>query len=438
MSEGVSSLSAVVLETTGVEAFIRQAEIYKLQGEIDDAHALLSQRSGPGAEYLGWLDLPATAPAQVAAIKEAAQRIRDCSTALVVVGIGGSYLGARAAIEGLTGRFHNHLGGTRVYFAGHNLSSAYHADLLKILREIDFSVNVISKSGTTTEPALAFRILKELLEAKHGRQGARRRIYVTTGAGGALRTLAETGGYATFAIPEDVGGRYSVLTPVGLLPMAVAGIDVAAVLAGAGQGQQEFANPQLDRNSCYRYAAVRNVLYRQGRAVELLVSHEPGLHYFCEWWKQLFAESEGKDGKGIFPAAAIFTTDLHSLGQYIQEGPALLFETVLKVDKPRRELRIPHQAQNTDGLNYLAGSTMDFVSAAAFRGTLEAHIEGGVPALVLRLPELAEQSLGYLFYFMEKACALSGYLLGVNPFNQPGVEAYKKNMFSLLKEIQPG
>lgn len=428
-------MKGVFLDTAGIENFIQANELMALQPAVTSAHNLLTGKKGPGSEYLGWLELPETAMAQAPEIKLAAERIKATSDALVVIGIGGSYLGSRAAIEALGNSFYNLKGNaTKVFFAGHNLSSAYHADLLDVLKDIDFSVNIISKSGTTTEPAIAFRIIKDLLERKFGREGARKRIFATTDAKrGALRALAEQEGYATFVIPGDIGGRYSVLTPAGLLPMAAAGLDIEALLRGASQGREHISNPELDRNPCYKYAAIRNILYGKAKAVELLVSYEPGLQYFSEWWKQLFGESEGKEGKGIFPAAAIFSTDLHSLGQFIQEGTKLLFETVIKVAKPRRQLLIPREPEDLDQLNYLAGKDMDFVNNCAFQGTLKAHTEEGkVPNLALTLPDLNEWTLGYLFYFMEKACALSGYLLGVNPFNQPGVEAYKKNMFALL------
>lgn len=427
-------MKGVFLDTSGIGNFICEDELMALQPAVNLAHNLLTEKKGPGAEYLGWLELPETAMTQVAEIRKAAEKIKATSDALVVIGIGGSYLGSRAAIEALGNSFHNLKGNVKVFFAGHNLSSTYHAELLDVLQDIDFSVNIISKSGTTTEPAIAFRIIKDLLKSKHGKEGARKRIYATTDAKrGALRALAEQEGYATFVIPGDIGGRYSVLTPVGLLPMAAAGLDIEALLKGALQAREDFLNPDLAGNPCYRYAAIRNILYGKGKAVELLVSYEPGLQYFSEWWKQLFGESEGKEGKGIFPASAIFSTDLHSLGQYIQEGTKLLFETVIKVSKPRRQLLIPREPEDLDQLNYLAGKDMDFVNSCAFQGTLKAHTEAGkVPNLALTLPDLTEWTLGYLFYFMEKACALSGYLLGVNPFNQPGVEAYKKNMFALL------
>ncbi len=425
---------AISLNTKGLQPFVLDHELQYVQPAVAAAHAQLVCKTGPGSEFLGWLDLPKHAKAQVESIQEAAEAIRANSDALVVIGIGGSYLGARAAIEALGDSFHNLRGGnTKVFFAGHNLSSTYHSDLLDLLKDMDFSVNVISKSGTTTEPAIAFRIFKDLLEQKYGKEEARKRIYATTDANkGVLRILAEQEGYTSFAIPDDIGGRFSVLTPVGLLPMAVAGIDIAELIQGACQARAELSNPELASNPCYQYAALRNVLYSKGRTIELLAAYEPGLQFFAEWWKQLFGESEGKDGKGIFPASAIFSTDLHSLGQYIQDGANILFETVLKVAAPRRELLIPSQQEDLDQLNYLAGKGMDYVNSCAFQGTLQAHTQGQMPSIVLDIPDLSACSLGYLFYFMEKACALSGYLLGVNPFDQPGVEAYKKNMFALL------
>lgn len=424
----------LLLDITGALGHIREEEIQKLQPAVNRAHGLLTEKKGPGSEYLGWLDLPETAPAQVPTIERAAAGIRATSKALVVIGIGGSYLGARAAIEALGASFpHQKSGSVQVFFAGHNLSSDYHADLLALLGDTDFSVNVISKSGTTTEPAIAFRLLKGLLEKKHGKEGAKKRIYATTGSFGALRDLARQEDYATFTIPEDVGGRYSVLTPVGLLPIAVAGLDIGDLLLGALHCLEASRNPDLACNPCYMYGAVRNLLLQKGLAVELLVGYEPGLQYFLEWWKQLFGESEGKDCKGLFPASATFSTDLHSLGQFIQEGTKLLFETVLRIAKPRTVLPIPGDTADLDGLNYLVGKGLDFVNDCAYRGTLKAHTEEGkVPNLVVTLPQLTARTLGSLFYFMERACALSGYLLGVNPFDQPGVEAYKKNMFTLL------
>lgn len=424
-------MTKISLDTAGITPFVRQHELDNLQPALWAAHNLLHERSGPGSEFLGWLDLPEVAKAQVEDIQRTAEEIQSRSDALVVIGIGGSYLGARAAIEALGNSFHTLGQGTKVFFAGHNLSSTYHADLLGILRTMDFSINVISKSGTTTEPAIAFRVLRDLLEEKYGREGASKRIYATTDAQkGALRTLADQEGYKTFVIPDDIGGRYSVLTPVGLLPMAVAGMDIQKLIQGAAQARKNLDS--LDSNPCYQYAVLRNILYKKGKRVELLAAYEPGFQMFTEWWKQLFGESEGKDGKGLFPAAAIFSTDLHSLGQYIQDGADILFETILRVKKVREAVAVPRSEQDLDQLNYLAGKGMDFVNDCAFQGTILAHVEGGVPNIVLELPDMTEETLGYLFYFMEKACAISGYLLGVNPFNQPGVEAYKKKMFSML------
>ena len=370
-------------------------------------------------------------------IKSAARKIRQQSAVLVVVGIGGSYLGARAAIEALSHSFHNQLTkkqrkGPEIYFAGTNLSPVYLRHLLDVIGDRDFSVNVISKSGTTTEPAIAFRVFKNLLEEKYGKAGARERIFATTDkAKGALKGLAEKERYETFVVPDNVGGRFSVLTAVGLLPIACAGIDITQLMKGAATAMKEFRAP-FDENPCHQYAAVRNILYSKGYQLELLINYEPALHYLAEWWKQLFGESEGKDGKGIFPASANFTTDLHSLGQYIQDGRRNLFETLLSIEDPGTDWVIEKNEDNLDGLNYLAGKTLDYVNRKACEGTIMAHVDGGVPNVVIRLPQLNAFHLGYLFYFFEKACGVSGYLQGVNPFDQPGVEAYKKNMFKLL------
>lgn len=416
--------------------FLQEHELEYLQVPVKEAHELLHRREGPGSDFLGWLELPRRYDREeFARIKEAAARIRRSCDAFVVIGIGGSYLGARAAIEMLTPAFSNRRPGSgpEVYFAGNNISSTYLADLLGVLQDKEVCLNVISKSGTTTEPALAFRVLREFMEQKYGKEGAQERIFATTDkARGALKQLAEAEHYECFVIPDDVGGRYSVLTPVGLLPMAVAGLDIDEVMAGAAAAMSEFASPQLELNPCYQYAAVRNALYRKGKLVEIMVNYEPALHYFGEWWKQLFGESEGKDHKGLFPATVDFTTDLHSMGQYIQDGLRILMETVIQVDKPRADIMIKEDGENLDGLNYLAGKTIDAVNQKALEGTLLAHTEGGVPNVVVRVPQLSEYYLGQMFYFFEKACALSGYLLGVNPFDQPGVEAYKRNMFALL------
>ncbi|GAX88934.1 glucose-6-phosphate isomerase [Effusibacillus lacus] len=420
-------------------AFSGQHEIDYLAPAVEVAHNLLHQKKGPGNDYAGWVDLPvAYDKEEFARIQQAAGKIREDSDALVVIGIGGSYLGARAAIEMLTHSFHNLLPkGKRtapeIYFAGQNMSPAYHKQLLELLEDKRVSVNVISKSGTTTEPAIAFRIFRDFLEKKFGKEEARQRIYATTDRSkGALRKLAEEEGYTTFVIPDDVGGRYSVLTAVGLLPIAAAGIDIEAMMQGAADSYKAYSAPDLNRNPSYQYAAIRNALYNKGKTVELLVNYEPSLHYISEWWKQLYGESEGKDHKGIFPASVDFSTDLHSMGQYIQEGRRHLFETVLQVEKPAEDITIGVDPADADGLNFLAGKTMDFVNKKAFEGTLLAHTDGGVPNLVVRLPEISPYTFGNLVYFFEKACGISGYLLGVNPFDQPGVEAYKKNMFALL------
>jgi len=420
-------------------AFVGQHEIDYLAPQVKVAHEQLHNRTGAGSDYLGWIDLPtAYDKEEFARIKKAAERIRSDSEVLVVIGIGGSYLGARAAIEMLSHSFFNILpkekrGAPQIFFAGNNISSVYTKHLIDLIGDRDFSVNVISKSGTTTEPAIAFRIFKNLLEQKYGKEGARKRIYATTDkARGALKTVADAEGYETFVIPDDVGGRYSVLTAVGLLPIAVAGIDIDAMMRGAADASREYAEPDLSRNASYQYAAVRNALYRKGKTMEILVNYEPSLHYLSEWWKQLFGESEGKDHKGIYPASVDFSTDLHSLGQFIQEGTRNLFETVLQVESCAEEIVIGEESDNLDGLNFLAGKTMDFVNKKAFEGTLLAHTDGGVPNLVVTIPEISPYWFGYLVYFFEKACGVSGYLLGVNPFDQPGVEAYKKNMFALL------
>ena len=417
---------------TPASSFIGEHELVYIEKQVQEAHNLLHSGKGPGSDYLGWLELPANYDREeFTRIKDTAAEVRANADAFVVIGIGGAYLGAPAAIEMLTPPF----SGVEVpvYFVGQNLSSAYIADLLTSLEDKEVYVNVISKSGTTIEPALAFRILRSFMEQKYGREAARKRIIATTDRSrGALKQLADAEGYRTFVIPEDVGGRYSVLTPVGILPMAVAGLDVDAVMAGAEAAMHEYASPKLDANASYQYAAVRNCLYRKGKLIEILVTYEPALHYLAEWWKQLFGESEGKDHKGLFPASVDFTTDLHSLGQYIQEGLRVIMETVIQVENPQSEIAITSEEQDLDGLNYLAGKTVDYVNRKALEGTLLAHSDGGVPSLVVRVPRLSEYNFGQLVYFFEKACAISGYLLGVNPFDQPGVEAYKRNMFALL------
>lgn len=419
--------------------FIGQHEIDNMAEYVKSAHSMLHNKTGAGNDFLGWVDLPtAYDKEEFARIKKAAEKIRSDSDVLIVIGIGGSYLGARAAIEMLGHSFYNSLdnekrNGPSIFFAGNNISSTYMCDLLEAVEGKDISVNVISKSGTTTEPAIAFRIFKELLEKKYGKDGAKSRIYATTDAArGALKSLSDEEGYETFVISDDIGGRYSVLTAVGLLPIAVAGINIDDMMQGAKDGQSEYANDNLAENECYQYAVVRNALYRKGKNVELMVNYEPALHFFAEWWKQLYGESEGKDNKGIFPAAADFSSDLHSMGQYIQEGQRMLFETALLVESPRKDYEIKATSDDVDGLNFLAGKTIDFVNTKAAQGTALAHTDGGVPNLVVKIPALDAYNFGKLVYFFEKACGLSGYLLGVNPFDQPGVEAYKKNMFALL------
>ena len=419
--------------------FVQQHEIDYSAAAVRLAHEQLHAKSGAGSDYLGWIDLPTNYDRdEFARIKQAAERIRSDSEALVVIGIGGSYLGARAAIEMLTNPFGSVLSKEKrnaphIFYAGNNISSTYMAQLLEALEGKDFSVNVISKSGTTTEPAVAFRIFKEALETKYGKEAARKRIYATTDASkGALKKLADAEGYESFVIPDDVGGRYSVLTAVGLLPIAVAGVDIDAIMAGAADAQALYANPSLESNQAYQYAAVRNALYKKGKAIEILVNYEPSLHFVSEWWKQLYGESEGKDNKGIYPASVDFSTDLHSMGQFIQEGTRNLFETVIQVEKASIELNVPHDPENVDGLNFLSGQSIDFVNKKAFQGTLLAHTDGNVPNTVLTLADTKPYTFGHLVYFFEKACGVSGYLLGVNPFDQPGVEAYKVNMFALL------
>lgn len=419
--------------------FFREHELTYLRDMVKVAHHSLHEKTGTGSDFLGWIDLPVDYDKEeFARIQKAAEKIKSDSDVLLVIGIGGSYLGARAAIEMLQHSFYNALPKEKrrtpqILFVGNNISSTYMKDIMDLLEGKDFSINVISKSGTTTEPAVAFRIFRKLLQEKYGVEEARKRIYATTDkAKGALKTLANNEGYESFVIPDDIGGRYSVLTAVGLLPIAVSGADIEAMMKGAARAREDFGKSELEENPAYQYAAIRNILYNKGKTIEMLINYEPGLQYFAEWWKQLFGESEGKDQKGIFPASANFSTDLHSLGQYIQEGRRDLFETIIKVEKPRHELMIEEEASDLDGLNYLSGKTVDFVNNKAFEGTLLAHTDGGVPNLVVSIPQLDEYTFGYLVYFFEKACAMSGYLFGVNPFDQPGVEAYKANMFALL------
>ncbi len=419
--------------------YIKDTEVENMKDYVAVAHKYLHEKTGVGNDFLGWVNLPMDYDKEeFKRIKKAAEKIRSDSDVLVVIGIGGSYLGARAAIEMLSHTFSNVLTKEKrnaplVLFAGNNISSTYMAELLEAVEGKDISVNVISKSGTTTEPAIAFRIFKELLEKKYGKDGAKERIYATTDAKrGALKTLADEEGYESFVIADDIGGRYSVLTAVGLLPIAVAGIDIDEMMKGALWAQEKYSEPDLMKNECYQYATVRNILLKKGKTVELMVNYEPALHYFSEWFKQLFGESEGKENKGIFPAAADFSSDLHSMGQYIQEGMRNIFETAILVETPRKNIEIEATDDNIDGLNFLAGKTMDFVNKKAAQGTELAHTDGGVPNLVVNVPKLSAYYFGEMVYFFEKACGMSGYLLGVNPFDQPGVEAYKKNMFALL------
>lgn len=419
--------------------FISETEVSHIKDQVESAHQLLQEGGGPGSDFLGWLNLPTDYDRdEFTRIKQAAEKIKGNSEILIVIGIGGSYLGAKAALDFLNHSFYNELPQEdrttpQIFFAGNSISSTYLKDLVELVGDRDFSVNVISKSGTTTEPAIAFRVFKHLLEKKYGKDEARNRIFATTDKSkGALKTVADEEGYETFVIPDDVGGRFSVLTPVGLLPIAVSGADIDQLMAGAQAASQDFANPNLEDNQAYQYAALRNILYRKGKVTELLINYEPSLRYLSEWWKQLFSESEGKDQKGIYPSSANFSTDLHSLGQFIQEGRRNLFETVIKIDQPQKGITIPEQEDDLDGLDYLQGKDLDFVNTKAFQGTLLAHTDGQVPNFVITIPDQSPYTLGYLFYFFEKAVAISGYLNAVNPFDQPGVEAYKENMFALL------
>lgn len=427
---------ATKLNTKFIEGFVSEDEIKAIAPKVIEASKTLHGRNGLGNDFLGWLDLPVDYDKEeFERIKIAAKTIQK-SDILIVIGIGGSYLGARAVIEALKSNNYNALPKNTpdIYFAGKSISPDELNDLITICEGKDICVNVISKSGTTTEPALAFRVFRDLVEKKYGKEEAKKRIFVTTDrARGTLKGLADEEGFETFVVPDDVGGRFSVLTAVGLLPIAAAGIDIDALMQGAAKAREELCDENLDNNDCYKYAAIRNILYNKGRKVELLASYEPRFDMMAQWYKQLFGESEGKDGKGIFPASVIFSTDLHSLGQYIQEsGSSLMFETVLNIKKPQKEYIIEDVEGNIDGLNFLSGKTMSFVNEKAFEGTILAHCDGGVANLVLEVPELNEAELGYLIYFFEKTCAVSGYTLGVNPFNQPGVESYKKNMFALL------
>ncbi len=425
---------SVKLNTRYLEGFVNDNDIKAIAPEVDAAVELLNSRTGAGNDFLGWLDLPVDYDKEeFSRIKKAAQKIRNDSDVLVVIGIGGSYLGARAAIEFCKSQNRNLTEKPQIIFAGNTLSSASLAEAVKLCEGKDFSVNVISKSGTTTEPTIAFRVFKELLENKYGKEEAAKRIYSTTDkARGTLKELSDREGYETFVIPDDVGGRYSVLTAVGLLPIAVAGIDIDKMMQGAADAREAFSAGDVNTNDCYKYAAMRNILYRKGKAVEMMISYEPDYTMMNEWFKQLYGESEGKGGKGLFPSSAVFSTDLHSLGQYVQEGERLMFETVVMFNKPKNELIIGFDEENGDGFNFVAGQSVDYVNKKAFLGTVLAHTDGGVPNMILEMDEMNEYEFGYLVYFLEKACAVSGYILGINPFDQPGVESYKKNMFALL------
>ena len=425
------------LDNTGID----KKNIMEYTEIVENIHKELHDRANSENDFVGWLELPTNYDKEeFERIKKSAERIQNDSDILVVIGIGGSYLGARAVIESLTSTFYNMLPDKtrktpQILYAGNNLSPNYINELVELIGDKDFSVNVISKSGTTTEPAIAFRIFREILENKYGIEEARSRIYVTTDKQkGALKTLADGEGYEEFVIPDNIGGRYSVLTAVGLLPIAVAGIDIDKLMEGARIAQERYADSSLKYNECYQYAVVRNILYKLNKNTEILVNYEPKMHYFTEWWKQLYGESEGKEQKGIFPAGVDFTTDLHSMGQYIQEGRRDLFETVIAINKPNSNITINPDDDNLDGLNYLAGKQLDFVNKKAMEGTIKAHVSGDVPNIVVNLERLDETVIGQLIYFFEKACAMSGLILGVNPFNQPGVEEYKKNMFKLLEK----
>ena len=423
------------LNTKYLKDFVNADELDGIKVQVEAAAKSLQSKTGLGNDFLGWVDLPtAYDKEEFARIKAAAERIKANSDILIVIGIGGSYLGARAAIELLKSPLYNNMKKDTpdIYYVGNSINPAYLNEIIALCEGKDFSVNVISKSGTTTEPALAFRIFKKMVEDKYGKDEAKNRIFATTDkARGTLKNLSDTEGYETFVIPDDVGGRFSVLTAVGLLPIAVAGCDIDALMKGAAKAQTDFC-ADFDNNDCYKYAALRNILYRKGKSVEMLVSYDPSFVMMSEWYKQLFGESEGKDNKGIFPSAAVFSTDLHSMGQYIQDGARILFETVVDIKKPKTDLFLEPDAENLDGLNFLTNQNMSVVNRKAFEGTVLAHTEGGVPNIILELDDTTEESVGYMIYFFEKACAISGYVLGVNPFNQPGVESYKSNMFALL------
>ena len=430
----------ITLDYSNVLPFIGgQEAVDRMEPQVKTAHDMLHKKNGPGNDFLGWLDLPnAYDKEEFSRIRKAAAKIRRDSDVLVVIGIGGSYLGARAVIELLNHSFANLLGkkarkAPQILFCGNSISATYFAEMMDVLEGKNVSLNVISKSGTTTEPAIAFRVLKAYMEKKYGKDEAKNRIYATTDkARGALKGLADKEGYESFVVPDDVGGRFSVLTAVGLLPIAVAGIDIRELMKGAKDAAKAYKKMPLSENPCYQYAAVRNCLLRSGYSTEVMVNYEPSFHYMTEWWKQLYGESEGKDGRGIFPAGVDNTTDLHSMGQFIQDGARIMFETVVEIDNPRASFDIPKDPKNLDGLNFLAGMDMNEVNKKAMQGTILAHVDGKVPNMLIHMAEQNAYNLGELIYFFEKACGISGYILSVNPFNQPGVEAYKKNMFALL------
>ena len=427
---------AIRLNDNYLRGFIQEQEYTAIQPQVTAAHRMLVQKSGLGKDFLGWTTLPDDYDKQeFAKIKQCAEKIKNDCDVFIVIGIGGSYLGARAVIEYLKSPLYNNLKKETpdIYFAGCNISAASISELLSICEGKDVCINVISKSGTTTEPAVAFRVFRNMLEQKYGQEGARERIYVTTDRQkGTLKAFSDQKGYQTFVVPDDVGGRFSVLTAVGLLPIAVAGIDIDALMQGANDARLAYVDDAIANNDCYKYAAIRNILYRKGKTTEILVGYETYAQMFNEWWKQLYGESEGKDQKGIFPASVIFSTDLHSLGQYIQDGVRNLFETVISIENNDVIFDIPNDPANVDGLNFLSGVDLNVVKKTAMQGTLLAHVDGGVPNILLEVKERSAYSLGYMIYFFELACAISGYMLGVNPFDQPGVEAYKKNMFALL------
>lgn len=432
-------MAKVTYDYSRAKGFIRDHEMEFMKAITEEAKKVLLSKSGAGNDYLGWIDLPVDYDKdEFARIKQAAAKIQSDSEVLVVIGIGGSYLGARAAIEFLRHNFYNSVSKEirktpEIYFVGNSISSTYISNLIDVIGDRDFSVNIISKSGTTTEPAIAFRIFKKMLEKKYGKEAAAKRIYATTDkAKGALKNLATAEGYETFVVPDDVGGRFSVLTAVGLLAIAASGADIDKLMEGAASARERCLNAPFEENDSMLYAAVRNILLRKGKSVEILCDYEPSLHYTLEWWKQLMGESEGKDGKGLFPASVDLTTDLHSMGQFIQDGARIMFETVLNVEESPAEILLNKEDVDTDGMNYLAGKSVDFVNKSAMNGTILAHTDGNVPNLMVRIPEQNEFYLGELFYFFEFACGVSGYILGVNPFNQPGVESYKRNMFALL------